>query len=77
MRGTAQDGVEAFRVFAGDLERRSEFHADAGIVQEAGAFPVHQLLVPVNERLAGLRYDEAGLFPLDQVHQGKQGEPQA
>ena len=37
----------------------------------------HQLLVPVNERLAGLRYDEAGLFPLDQVHQGKQGEPQA
>ena len=53
------------------------FHADAGIVQEAGPFLVHQFLVPVEERFAGFRHDEAGFFPADLIHQGKQGESQA
>ena len=77
MRGTAQDGVKALRVLAGHLERRGELHADAGIVQEAGAFLVQQLFMPVNELFARFPHNEAGLFPLDLVHQGKQGESQA
>mgnify|MGYP000849860073 CR=1 FL=1 len=72
-----QNGVEAFRILAGDLKRRGKFHADAGIVQESGPFLVHQFLVPVDKRFAGFRHDEAGLFPANLIHQGEQGESQA
>ena len=45
-------------------------------MQESGTFPIQKFLVPVHQFPARFRHDEAGFFPLNLVHQGKQGEAQ-